>query len=304
MKKIVLLRGIIFLIVAALFLSGCAQHREIISLGSGAAVQGINITEKTVNVYEKIKSFRCELDKEKEIYNSLVNHDLDMPLNYHRVDDLSDIFTYRVRAFENLGEVYSAFNKLSDSAYSKNASATFDSLAKSINSLKSVPQLPSRFTKGIADETTDKIKAALSHISESNQAKNIKQQNAQVEKLCKAYLILWDGEIRLWEMVLEDELQRYNKCIKQIGSESFDLDRLKARVDSPFARKYDTTIFKIEKSRDAENKLLEIKKDLGTISSLFKKLLEAHSEIGKKRPTSKSLSLILEGMNELLAEIK
>jgi hypothetical protein len=203
---------LVLLISNSLLFSGCSREREVISLGNGVALQGKILTEKTAQMYEKIKKFRKHLNDEMEVFHALTNVDLNIsPPFKHNPEYLKEIL-FRQKAFETLGKVYSEFNKLSDSNYAKNASEAFSAFSKSVNSLKDIPAIPSPLTKGISLVTEEKIKFLLGSISVGFQARNIKQQNFQVSRLSEAFANCLKSEGKVWKIILNDEMKRFGMC--------------------------------------------------------------------------------------------
>lgn len=264
-------------VLMLLLIHGCFTPKNVRTLGSAVAIKGKDVSSTALSAYSELAK-QPDIDKAQQDFVKVVTSPNPTSANLPNTE--SKPFTKqlqpRIAAYKALLNTYSTFQILTDKDYGAQATTASSSLLSSFNALKSVPDLP--------DSVTTALPSLTGIITEAQRAKDIRKHNRALTQLSKAYGLLWQDDLPVWQDYLNRIYQDYAQGLSTLDAQRFNETSLAAFLKEPFSKDINVGLYKIQRRNAAYAERDAILDKLRRVNQAFTQLESAHAELAKAQP--------------------
>lgn len=277
------------IILLVLFLTSCSSSK-IIELGNATAAKGMDVSQKAQGIYATL-SEQSAIDKSHQDEVKVLTHPSPstMALPNTKAPDFSRQLQPRIKAYQNLFEVYKAFSLLTDPKYADKTKDAMTALQDSYDAIEKMPDLPA--------EVKTKLPNVLKMAGEAVQAKEVKKNNEILYLLSEVYLELWNADKQTWNEYIDLIYNSYAEGLNTVDSKRYDVNKISQSNSGPYS---DTAtiilMYRLRNRDDIMKQKNDVKKQLDAFGQALQELTKAHAEIAKQ---STDISAVISSLNKI-----
>ena len=298
-KPFLLLPLLLFAFCCTLVIGGC-KEKEAQQAGAKLATTGQTLAEAALKTYDDL-DHQTQVQSELENYLHIIVQPptsvATAPLPKIQLSDFQKQIRVRQAAYKSFKNMYSAFFKLSDTAFGDQSEEAAKALKSSYESLKGMPELPST--------VNDQLPGIASLLTQRIQAKDIKKHNLALYRICQAYETLWNADKAVWSASLDEEYNSFANSLTSIPADHFDTNKLNETVKEPLTLPYQASLYKREVLKEYRGQQLKVKSEMDLVSRAFGLLKTVHEQLAaqKTRPSFSDLSALLDHIEPILQDV-
>jgi hypothetical protein len=286
MKKMVMALSIV------MFLTACASQEDTLRIGGNVAVAGQTVADSGLEAYtEFIKQKQNEklLELQDEII--LVPSD---KLREIRTSDASQVAGPGIEKFNALKRAYREYQKLTGGTFGQEASTAAGGLVSTVNEFGGSISAAQSGKNAIPDQAAQTIQSLLLVAVTEAQARDVRRLNKGFESLAQAYQVWWKEEERLLGRSIADIYDSHITLIRQYPPTRFDQSLIQRNATTPFDARTNTKFYQIDAIRAAMDQQDQSLDKLATVSRGLDRLITAHAELSKEKPSLSATLDVLE----------
>jgi hypothetical protein len=282
-------------ILIILLLSSCVSTK-IIELGGKASTKGTEVSQKALDIFTLLTQ-QADIDKSQQDKIKVLTHPSPaaMKLPDTEIQDFSSQLSVRIKAYQSLLNTYKVFTLLTDKKYSNKTQEAVSSLQESYNSIGKLPDLPTA--------VSEKLPEVSKMITQTMQAKKIKNHNQILFSLTDLYIKLWDEDQKVWNDYVDRIYDDYSIGLNTVDSKKYDSRKIAELSKLPFGDEATLILmYRLEVRNEIAKQKNEIKKQLNDFGKALKELNKVHAEISKSKTDISDVTNMIKTIENLLNE--